>query len=222
MSDWQDTKDIIKAIMISIGYVIIASMLFSCKSSHTLTHKEQKKLEVFTNISNSADTLNALRKQLDDMQHKTMSMDSLIAVLKERELERKITNTKEFLMLRDSMSVSMDSLGNFTYRYWSWSDKREEVHDTLWRDRVVESDTRRVSILRDSINIYKEKLDSMNNTSIMRDSIYQALLDSINEERITEKKQSVVSRAADGVTTIAVTLLIILAVTVAIQYALKK
>lgn len=217
-------KEIIKAILTAIGYVAIVSLLISCRSTHTLTHREQKKLEYFTNSRTANDTIAALRHQVDSMQHKSMQMDSLISVLKERETERQITKTKEYWMLRDSMAVSTDSLGNWTYRYWSWSDKREEVHDTIWRDRVVESDTRRVSILQDSINIYKERIDSMLRASAMRDSTYKAVADSIGRmERITEeKRKGIVERAGDGILTIAMLLILIFAISSCVKWALKK
>ena len=224
MKDWKHTKYIIKAVLTSVGYIVIASVLVGCKSTQTSTTNEHTEQETITIVSTSNDSTAHLRRELDSLRHSTMRMDSLVQILKEKEKERKVTESKYYQTLRDSMAIHIDSLGNWTYHYWTWSEKREEIHDTLWRDRVIESDTRRISILRDSISMWREIADSLSRISAMRDSIYHELKDSILlEQRIVEEqKKSVVQRATDGMATIIIMLVAIAAITACVKWALKK
>lgn len=200
--DWNKLFDVM---MVSMATYLILSLvvlaLTGCSS--TRTHEDNRR------TSMQADTL---VEMLRSENHTTQSsasadslsvyrhlVDSLVRVTRERETMHTGHGERQWVMVHDSMWMTLDSMGLPSFHYKTFVDRTTEKCDTIYRDRLVETDTRRVSQLRDSLTYYHGFVESLMEYNLHNDSVYHARMDSLEHlvdvER--QKKPSVIERVKE-------------------------
>lgn len=178
--------------LVCIIAAIVALGFCSCRTTRTSVHEHHKEMSVDSSYVSHhvADSLSKYHAVVDSLSRVINRKDSVIEHFNESVVTHTGSKTDNWVFVRDSLSVSIDSTGTIAYHYWHNTDTKVVTHDTIYNERVVERDSKRVSILEDSVSHYRESYDSVMMSYVRLDSMYRALRSSEdNVMQVVEQKE---------------------------------